>query len=59
MYLKLIFPRTEEITKSFGWQNNEEQYQEDIQEASRVLFSVLEEALMGTVFSNVMQTYYW
>ncbi|EGR30963.1 ubiquitin carboxyl-terminal hydrolase family protein, putative [Ichthyophthirius multifiliis] len=39
---------TEEVLKSFGWDNNEAFQQQDIQEAIRVIFNGLEIALKGT-----------
>ncbi|KRW99447.1 hypothetical protein PPERSA_07932 [Pseudocohnilembus persalinus] len=39
---------TEELTKSFGWQDNQALEQQDIQEALRVIFDALERALEGT-----------
>ncbi|EAR90666.1 ubiquitin carboxy-terminal hydrolase (macronuclear) [Tetrahymena thermophila SB210] len=39
---------TEELTSSFGWEANQSFQQQDIQEANRVIFDVLERALFGT-----------
>ncbi len=33
---------TEELTKSFGWENNEGGQQQDVSELNRVLFDAIE-----------------
>jgi len=43
---------TEEVTNSFGWQDNQQLQQQDIQEANRVLFDVLERALADTQYQD-------
>ncbi|XP_041478412.1 ubiquitin carboxyl-terminal hydrolase 40-like [Lytechinus variegatus] len=39
---------TEELTDSFGWTNNEELQQHDVQELNRILFCAIEDSLVGT-----------
>lgn len=39
---------TTELTDSFGWNNNEELQQHDVQELNRILFSAIEASLVGT-----------
>ncbi|XP_022306322.2 ubiquitin carboxyl-terminal hydrolase 40-like [Crassostrea virginica] len=39
---------TTELTDSFGWINNEELQQHDVQELNRILFSAIEDSLVGT-----------
>ncbi|XP_071803820.1 ubiquitin carboxyl-terminal hydrolase 40-like isoform X1 [Asterias amurensis] len=39
---------TKELTDSFGWQNNEQFQQHDVQELNRILFSAIEDSLIGT-----------
>ena len=45
---------TEDLTKSFGWNNAEGQQQQDIQELNRILVEALETALKGTVYESLM-----
>jgi len=39
---------TEELTKAFGWENNEAMQQHDVHELNRILFDALEQSLAGT-----------
>ncbi|XP_022086009.1 LOW QUALITY PROTEIN: ubiquitin carboxyl-terminal hydrolase 40-like [Acanthaster planci] len=49
---------TEELTDSFGWQNNEEFQQHDVQELNRILFSAVEDSLIGTSGQNLISRLY-
>ncbi|EGR30926.1 ubiquitin specific peptidase 40, putative [Ichthyophthirius multifiliis] len=49
---------TETLTKSFGWESKECFQQQDIQEANRVIFDVLERALYGTQMSEQITKFY-
>ncbi|KAK3105338.1 hypothetical protein FSP39_022933 [Pinctada imbricata] len=49
---------TTDLTNSFGWTNNEELQQHDVQELNRILFSAIEESLVGTSGSDLIQTLY-
>ena len=46
---------TEELTKAFGWENNEQMQQHDVHELNRILFDALEQSLAGTQFDSVIQ----
>ena len=43
---------TEELTKAFGWQNNEAMNQHDVHELNRILFEALESSLIGTPYES-------
>jgi len=43
---------TEKVTDSFGWNDNQAMIQQDIQEANRVIFDVIDRALFGTEYSD-------
>ncbi|CAD5117230.1 DgyrCDS6026 [Dimorphilus gyrociliatus] len=49
---------TSDLTNSFGWDNDEESYQQDIQELNRVLFSAMEKCLQGTSKENLIKDLY-
>ncbi|TRY89846.1 hypothetical protein DNTS_010127 [Danionella cerebrum] len=49
---------TTELTDSFGWTNNEEMGQQDVQELNRILFSALESSLVGTSGSSLIHRLY-
>ncbi|XP_038044893.1 ubiquitin carboxyl-terminal hydrolase 40-like [Patiria miniata] len=49
---------TEELTNSFGWQNSEEFQQHDVQELNRILFSAVEDSLIGTSGQNLISRLY-
>jgi len=49
---------TEKVTESFGWNDNQAMIQQDIQEANRVIFDVIDRALFGTTFSDGVSKYY-
>ncbi|XP_012696474.2 ubiquitin carboxyl-terminal hydrolase 40 [Clupea harengus] len=49
---------TSDLTESFGWTNNEETSQHDVQELNRILFSALESSLVGTSGSNLIHRLY-
>jgi len=49
---------TEKVTDSFGWNDNQAMMQQDIQEANRVIFDVIDRALFGTTFSDGISKYY-
>ncbi|MCJ8750146.1 hypothetical protein PDJAM_G00259220 [Pangasius djambal] len=49
---------TTALTESFGWTNNEEMAQQDVQELNRILFSALESSLVGTSGSSLIQRLY-
>uniref|UniRef100_A0A8C5Q031 USP domain-containing protein n=1 Tax=Leptobrachium leishanense TaxID=445787 RepID=A0A8C5Q031_9ANUR len=49
---------TSDLTCSFGWDNNEETGQHDVQELNRILFSALESSLEGTSGHNLIQHLY-
>ena len=46
---------TEELTKAFGWENNEQMQQHDVHELNRILFDALEQSLAGTEYDSVIQ----
>ena len=50
-----IAASTVELTDSFGWQNNQQNVQHDFQEATRELLSVLQRALKGTQYENLIK----
>mmetsp|Transcript_25803 Transcript_25803/g.29741 ORF Transcript_25803/g.29741 Transcript_25803/m.29741 type:complete len:144 (-) Transcript_25803:3057-3488(-) len=49
-----IAASTVELTESFGWKNNQQLVQHDVQDLAREFFSVLERALKGTPFENLV-----
>uniref|UniRef100_A0A8C2K4R4 Ubiquitin carboxyl-terminal hydrolase n=1 Tax=Cyprinus carpio TaxID=7962 RepID=A0A8C2K4R4_CYPCA len=49
---------TKDLTDSFGWTNNEEMGQQDVQELNRILFSALESSLVGTSGSSLIHRLY-
>ncbi|CAH2306307.1 ubiquitin carboxyl-terminal hydrolase 40 [Pelobates cultripes] len=49
---------TTDLTNSFGWNNNEETGQHDVQELNRILFSALESSLEGTSGHNLIKSLY-
>jgi len=49
---------TAKLTESFGWNNNQALVQQDIQEANRVIFDVLEKALSKTDFEHFIPKYF-
>ncbi|CAI9727683.1 ubiquitin carboxyl-terminal hydrolase 40-like [Octopus vulgaris] len=49
---------TVELTESFGWTNNEEMQQHDVQELNRILFSAIEDSLVGTSGQNLIHKLY-
>jgi ubiquitin carboxyl-terminal hydrolase 40 len=40
--------RVDGLINSFGWTNNEEMQQHDVQELNRILFAAIESSLVGT-----------
>ena len=46
---------TEELTKAFGWENNEQMQQHDVHELNRILFDALEQSLQGTQYDSIIQ----
>jgi ubiquitin carboxyl-terminal hydrolase 40 len=49
---------TNKLTDSFGWSNNEEMQQHDVQELNRILFSAIEQSLVNTKQSKLIQEVY-
>lgn len=50
---------SEELTKSFGWGNNNEVGQQhDVQELNRLLFDLIERALKDTVYESLIEDLY-
>ncbi|XP_059165075.1 ubiquitin carboxyl-terminal hydrolase 40-like isoform X2 [Physella acuta] len=49
---------TADLTNSFGWTNQEEFQQHDVQELNRILFSAIEESLVGTPGQNIINELY-
>lgn len=50
---------TEELTKTFGWGNNNEQSQQhDVQELNRLFFDLIERALKDTVYESLIEDLY-
>ncbi|XP_048056384.1 LOW QUALITY PROTEIN: ubiquitin carboxyl-terminal hydrolase 40 [Megalobrama amblycephala] len=49
---------TTDLTDSFGWTNNEEMGQQDVQELNRILFSAVESSLVGTSGSSLIHRLY-
>lgn len=50
---------TEDLTKSFGWKQNEGQQQQDIHELNRILFEAIEKALSKTPYDSLVQELYF
>ncbi|XP_065175482.1 ubiquitin carboxyl-terminal hydrolase 40-like [Sycon ciliatum] len=46
------------LTESFGWSGNEVVQQHDVQELNRILFTALEDSLVGTAGSQLIKTLY-
>jgi len=49
---------TNRLTDSFGWTNSEELQQHDVQELNRILFSAIEQSLVNTSKSKLIQELY-
>lgn len=49
---------TSRLTESFGWSNNEHVQQHDVQELNRILFSAIEQSLVGTRQANIITDLY-
>ncbi|XP_060593395.1 ubiquitin carboxyl-terminal hydrolase 40-like, partial [Ruditapes philippinarum] len=49
---------TKHLTHSFGWINDEQFYQSDVQELNRILFSAIESSLVGTSGHNLIKQLY-
>ncbi|XP_040296093.1 ubiquitin carboxyl-terminal hydrolase 40 isoform X2 [Bufo bufo] len=49
---------TSDLTSSFGWDNNEQTGQHDVQELNRILFSALESSLEGTSGHDLIKNLY-
>ena len=49
---------TNRLTDSFGWSNNEELQQHDVQELNRILFSAIEQSLVNTKQAKLIQELY-
>ncbi|KAG8184262.1 hypothetical protein JTE90_001081 [Oedothorax gibbosus] len=49
---------TTELTDSFGWSNNEELQQHDVQELNRILFSAIDSSLVGTSGKDLISHLY-
>ena len=49
---------TNRLTDSFGWTNNEEMQQHDVQELNRILFDAIEKTLTNTKQSELIQKLY-
>ncbi|XP_054712261.1 ubiquitin carboxyl-terminal hydrolase 40-like [Uloborus diversus] len=49
---------TLDLTESFGWQNNEELQQHDVQELNRILFSAIDSSLVGTTGKDLISKLY-
>ncbi|XP_071811741.1 ubiquitin carboxyl-terminal hydrolase 40-like isoform X1 [Apostichopus japonicus] len=63
LFARLLFQNqdscsTDALTSSFGWNSNEHFQQHDIQELNRILFSALEDSLVGTSGQNVISELY-
>ncbi|CAE1293695.1 USP40 [Acanthosepion pharaonis] len=63
LFTQLLFSNrhsisTAELTESFGWTNNEELQQHDVQELNRILFSAIEDSLIGTLGQNLIHKLY-
>ena len=60
-YMKAVNLRsvsTEVLTQAFKWYNNEEMEQHDVQELNRILFDLIERALIGTEFQGQISRLY-
>ncbi|XP_046546355.1 ubiquitin carboxyl-terminal hydrolase 40-like [Haliotis rubra] len=49
---------TADLTESFGWTNNEQFQQHDVQELNRILFCAIEDSLVGTSGQSLIQRLY-
>ncbi|XP_071955899.1 ubiquitin carboxyl-terminal hydrolase 40-like [Antedon mediterranea] len=49
---------TTQLTDSFGWTGSEEFQQHDVQELNRILFSAIEDSLVGTSGEQLIQNLY-
>ncbi len=49
---------TARLTESFGWSNNEELQQHDVQELNRILFNAIEHSLVNTSKAKLIQENY-
>ncbi|XP_052772606.1 ubiquitin carboxyl-terminal hydrolase 40-like isoform X2 [Mya arenaria] len=49
---------TKDLTNSFGWTDNEQFQQHDVQELNRILFSAIESSLVGTSGHSLIQKLY-
>ncbi|KAL4222900.1 ubiquitin-like protein-specific protease [Mactra antiquata] len=49
---------TRDLTNSFGWTNDEQFQQHDVQELNRILFSAIESSLVGTSGSDLIKHLY-
>ncbi|KAG8223968.1 hypothetical protein J437_LFUL005581, partial [Ladona fulva] len=49
---------TSDLTESFGWVDNEELQQHDVQELNRILFSAIEKSLVGTSGKDLISSLY-
>ncbi|XP_006819610.1 ubiquitin carboxyl-terminal hydrolase 40-like [Saccoglossus kowalevskii] len=49
---------TTDLTDSFGWTNNEELQQHDVQELNRILFSAIDNSLVGTSGQHLISKLY-
>jgi ubiquitin carboxyl-terminal hydrolase 40 len=49
---------TIKLTDSFGWSNNEEMQQHDVQELNRILFSAIEHSLVNTKQAKLIKELY-
>lgn len=63
LFLRLLLSNrqsvsTAELTQSFGWTNHEEFHQHDAQELNRILFSAIEDSLIGTPGQTLIRELY-
>lgn len=58
LYLDQEACSTARLTESFGWSNNEELQQHDVQELNRILFNAIEQSLVNTSKSKLIQELY-
>ncbi|XP_064647574.1 ubiquitin carboxyl-terminal hydrolase 40-like [Lineus longissimus] len=58
LHLNQSCTSTTDLTDSFGWTNNEELQQHDVQELNRILFIAIEESLVGTSGQNLIKNLY-
>jgi ubiquitin C-terminal hydrolase len=50
---------TQDLTKSFGWSDNNGREQQDIHELNRVLVDAIEQALSGTPYESLIRELYF